>query len=43
VGRVLLVDLVEKLVVEIADTRRVVRCPHCGFNSRIISEGSAAL
>ncbi|MCJ7755455.1 MAG: ISL3 family transposase [Thermoanaerobaculales bacterium] len=26
-------DLVEKLVVEIADTRRVVRCPHCGFKT----------
>ena len=25
------VDLIERLVVEIADVRRVVRCPHCGF------------
>ncbi|MBU1495162.1 MAG: ISL3 family transposase [Actinobacteria bacterium] len=28
-----LVDLMERLVVEIADVRRVVRCPHCGFNT----------
>jgi transposase len=28
-----LVDLVERLVVEIVDTRRVVRCPHCGFKT----------
>ena len=27
------VDLIEKLVVEIADTKRVVRCPHCGFQT----------
>lgn len=24
-------DLIEKLVVEVCDVRRVVRCPHCGF------------
>src|SRR5680860_1609886 len=28
-----LVDLVERLVVEIADTRRVVRCPDCGHTT----------
>jgi transposase len=28
-----LVDLIERLVVEIVDTRRVVRCPHCGFRT----------
>lgn len=28
-----LVDVIEKLVIEIADTRRVVRCPHCGFKT----------
>jgi transposase len=28
-----LVDVIEKLVVEVTDTRRVVRCPHCGFNT----------
>lgn len=28
-----LVDLVERLVVEVADTRRVVHCPHCGFKT----------
>lgn len=27
------VDLVERLVVEITDVRRVVRCPHCGFKT----------
>ncbi len=27
------VDLIEKLVVEIVDVRRVVRCPHCGFKT----------
>ena len=27
------VDLIEKLVVEISDVRRVVRCPHCGFKT----------
>jgi len=27
------VDLIERLVVEIVDTRRVVRCPHCGFKT----------
>jgi transposase len=28
-----LVDLIERLVVEITDVRRVVRCPHCGFKT----------
>jgi transposase len=28
-----LVDLIERLVVEITDTRRVVRCPYCGFKT----------
>jgi len=28
-----LVDLLEKLVVEVVDTRRVVRCPDCGFTT----------
>ena len=28
-----LVDLIERLVVEIVDVRRVVRCPHCGFKT----------
>ncbi|MGH8872190.1 MAG: transposase [Acidimicrobiia bacterium] len=28
-----LVDLIEHLVVEIVDVRRVVRCPHCGFKT----------
>lgn len=28
-----LVDLLERLVIEVADTRRVVRCPHCGFKT----------
>jgi transposase len=28
-----LVDLIERLVVEIADTRRVVRSPYCGFRT----------
>jgi transposase len=27
------VDLVERLVVEVADTRRVVRCSMCGFRT----------
>lgn len=27
------VDLVERLMVEITDVRRVVRCPHCGFKT----------
>lgn len=27
------VDLIERLVIEIADIRRVVRCPHCGFKT----------
>ena len=27
------VDLIERLVVEIADVRRVVRCPDCGFKT----------
>ena len=28
-----LVDAIEKLVVEVADIRRVLRCPHCGFRT----------
>jgi transposase len=28
-----LVDVFEKLVVEVADVRRVLRCPHCGFRT----------
>jgi transposase len=28
-----LVDLVEAVVVEVADGRRVVRCPYCGFTT----------
>lgn len=28
-----LVDAIEKLVVEVADVRRVVRCPYCGFRT----------
>ncbi|MGH8911329.1 MAG: ISL3 family transposase [Acidimicrobiia bacterium] len=28
-----LVDVIEKLIVEVADVRRVVRCPHCGFKT----------
>ncbi len=28
-----LVDLIERLTVEVADARRVVRCPHCGFKT----------
>lgn len=28
-----LVDLIERLVIEITDTRRLVRCPHCGFRT----------
>ena len=32
------VDLVERLVVEIADVRRVVRCPHCGFKTARIHD-----
>jgi len=30
---VVLVDLIERLVVEVCDTRRLVRCPHCGFRT----------
>lgn len=33
-----LVDLVERLVVEVADTRRVVRCPHCGFKTASVHD-----
>jgi hypothetical protein len=33
-----LVDLIEKLVVEIADVRRVVRCPHCGFKTTTVHD-----
>lgn len=32
------VDLVEKLVVEVADTRRVVRCSWCGFKTTRIHD-----
>lgn len=28
-----LVDVIERLVVEVIDARRVVRCPHCGFRT----------
>jgi transposase len=28
-----LVDLIERLVIEVSDTRRLVRCPHCGFRT----------
>ena len=28
-----LVDVIERLVVEIVDVRRVVHCPHCGFKT----------
>lgn len=27
------VDLIERLIVEVVDVRRVVRCPHCGFKT----------
>jgi transposase len=27
------VDLIERLVVEVADVRRLFRCPHCGFKT----------
>jgi transposase len=33
-----LVDLIEKLVVEVTDVRRVVRCPHCGFKTTRIHD-----
>ena len=33
-----LVDLIEMLIVEIADVRRVVRCPHCGFKTAQIHD-----
>lgn len=33
-----LVDLVERLVVEVVDVRRVVRCPHCGFKTTRIHD-----
>ena len=33
------VDLIERLVVEIADVRRVVRCPHCGFKTTRVHDG----
>ncbi len=32
------VDLVERLVVEIVDLRRVVRCPYCGFKTARIHD-----
>jgi protein-arginine kinase activator protein McsA len=28
-----LVDAIERLVVEVADVRRVLRCPYCGFRT----------
>lgn len=33
-----LVDVLERLVVEIADTRRVVRCPWCGFKTTSVHD-----
>ena len=33
-----LVDLVDRLVVEISDLRRVVRCPHCGFKTSSVHD-----
>ncbi len=33
-----LVDLVERLVVRVEDTRRVVRCPHCGFKTSTVHD-----
>jgi hypothetical protein len=33
-----LVDVLERLVVEIADIRRVVRCPHCGFKTASVPD-----
>ncbi len=33
-----LVDLVERLVIEVTDTRRVVRCPHCGFKTSAVHD-----
>ncbi len=33
------VDLIERLVVEITDVRRVVRCPHCGFKTARVHDG----
>ena len=33
------VDLIERLVVEIADVRQVVRCPHCGFKTTRVHDG----
>lgn len=32
------VDVVERLVVEVTDTRRVVRCPHCGFATDVVHD-----
>ncbi|MGH9052800.1 MAG: transposase, partial [Acidimicrobiia bacterium] len=31
-------DLPERLVVEVEDTRSVVRCPHCGFKTRKVHD-----
>jgi len=28
-----LVDLVDRVIVEVRDLRRLVRCPHCGFTT----------
>lgn len=33
-----LVDLIERLVVEVADVRRVVRCPWCGFKTTAVHD-----
>jgi transposase len=33
------VDLIERLVVEIVDVRRVVRCPYCGFKAPSVHDG----
>ncbi len=38
-----LVDLVESLVVEVADTREVVRCGCCGFTTDRVHEGRLRL
>lgn len=33
-----IVDVIERLVVEIADTRRVVRCGYCGFTTATVHD-----
>ncbi len=33
-----LVDLVERLLIAVEDTRRVVRCPHCGFRTAAVHD-----